>query len=93
MLDVCLCCWKNFLFQVASAVSVFFIIVSILSFCLKTHPTMRVQVIRNSTIDYVIIRNNSNDNIIVMADDLQDQYVGQSDDVIVPAKSKSQASR
>ena len=30
-------------------VSVFFIVVSILSFCLKTHPNMRVPVIENVT--------------------------------------------
>ena len=32
--------------------SVFFICVSILSFCLKTHPNLRVPVIRNVTIDW-----------------------------------------
>ena len=31
-------------------ISVFFICVSILSFCLKTHPDMRVPVIRNVTV-------------------------------------------
>ena len=31
-------------------VSVFFIVISILSFCLKTHPNMRVPVIRNITL-------------------------------------------
>jgi len=36
--------------QVTSIVSVFFIVVSILSFCLKTHPTMRVPVIRNLSV-------------------------------------------
>jgi hypothetical protein len=36
--------------QVISMFSVFFICVSILSFCLKTHPDMRVPVIRNITI-------------------------------------------
>jgi len=36
--------------QVTSIVSVFFIVVSILSFCLKTHPTMRVPVIRNISV-------------------------------------------
>ncbi|MPC81687.1 Potassium voltage-gated channel protein Shaw [Portunus trituberculatus] len=30
--------------------SVFFIVVSILSFCLKTHPNMRVPVIVNVTV-------------------------------------------
>lgn len=38
-----------FLFQVIAVVSVFFIVVSILSFCLKTHPEMRVPVLRNTT--------------------------------------------
>lgn len=33
-----------------SALSVFFIIISILSFCLKTHPSMRVPSIRNVTL-------------------------------------------
>jgi len=33
--------------QVAATMSVFFIIVSILSFCLKTHPSMRVPSIQN----------------------------------------------
>lgn len=36
-------------FQVVAVVSVFFILVSILSFCLKTHPNLRVPVIRNYT--------------------------------------------
>ncbi|CAD5114130.1 DgyrCDS3275 [Dimorphilus gyrociliatus] len=36
--------------KVVAVVSVFFIIVSILSFCLKTHPNMRVPVIENKTI-------------------------------------------
>lgn len=31
--------------------SVFFICVSVLSFCLKTHPNMRVPVIRNVTVN------------------------------------------
>ena len=31
-------------------VSVFFIVVSIVSFCLKTHPDMRVPLIRNVTV-------------------------------------------
>ena len=35
--------------QVTSGLSVFFIVVSILSFCLKTHPSMRVPVLRNTT--------------------------------------------
>ena len=38
-----------FLFQMCAIVSVFFIVVSILSFCLKTHPNMRVPVIENVT--------------------------------------------
>ena len=36
-------------FQIVAVVSVFFIVVSILSFCLKTHPNMRVPVIKNIT--------------------------------------------
>ena len=32
-------------------VSVFFILVSILSFCLKTHPNLRVPLIRNATLN------------------------------------------
>ena len=39
-----------FLFQALSIVSVFFICTSILSFCLKTHPNVRVPVVRNLTI-------------------------------------------
>ncbi|XP_014777037.1 potassium voltage-gated channel protein Shaw isoform X6 [Octopus bimaculoides] len=35
--------------KVISIVSVFFIVISILSFCLKTHPEMRVPVLRNAT--------------------------------------------
>ncbi|XP_043216149.1 potassium voltage-gated channel protein Shaw-like [Amphibalanus amphitrite] len=35
--------------KVVAVISVFFIVVSILSFCLKTHPNMRVPVIRNVT--------------------------------------------
>ncbi|XP_021365236.1 potassium voltage-gated channel protein Shaw-like isoform X6 [Mizuhopecten yessoensis] len=35
--------------KVIAVVSVFFIVVSILSFCLKTHPEMRVPVLRNAT--------------------------------------------
>jgi hypothetical protein len=37
--------------QVVAVVSVFFICVSVLSFCLKTHPNMRVPVIRNVTVN------------------------------------------
>ena len=33
-------------------ISVFFICTSILSFCLKTHPDMRVPVIRNVTVTW-----------------------------------------
>ncbi|KAG8188348.1 hypothetical protein JTE90_026965 [Oedothorax gibbosus] len=40
----------TFLNQVIGIMSVFFICVSILSFCLKTHPNMRVPVIRNVTV-------------------------------------------
>ena len=40
-----------FLFlQIISVVSVFFILTSIFSFCLKTHPNCRVPVIRNVTV-------------------------------------------
>ena len=38
-----------YIFQIVAVVSVFFIVVSILSFCLKTHPNMRVPVIKNIT--------------------------------------------
>ena len=37
-------------FQIISVVSVFFILTSIFSFCLKTHPNCRVPVIRNVTV-------------------------------------------
>jgi len=37
-------------FQIFSALSVFFIVISILSFCLKTHPNMRVPSIQNVTL-------------------------------------------
>lgn len=37
-------------FQIIGVISVFFICVSILSFCLKTHPDMRVPVIRNVSV-------------------------------------------
>ncbi|XP_052238610.1 potassium voltage-gated channel protein Shaw-like [Dreissena polymorpha] len=40
------------LFQVMGVVSVFFIVVSILSFCLKTHPDMRVPIISNLTTNF-----------------------------------------
>ena len=39
-----------FVFQIISVVSVFFILTSIFSFCLKTHPNCRVPVIRNVTV-------------------------------------------
>ena len=39
-----------FFFQIISVVSVFFILTSIFSFCLKTHPNCRVPVIRNVTV-------------------------------------------
>ena len=42
------CCFVR---QVVAVVSVFFICVSVLSFCLKTHPNMRVPVIRNVTVN------------------------------------------
>ena len=38
------------LFQVIGVISVFFIVVSIVSFCLKTQPDMRVPLIRNVTV-------------------------------------------
>lgn len=38
------------LFQIIGVVSVFFICLSILSFCLKTHPDMRVPVISNKNV-------------------------------------------
>ncbi|XP_021915556.1 potassium voltage-gated channel protein Shaw isoform X1 [Zootermopsis nevadensis] len=37
--------------KIIGVISVFFICVSILSFCLKTHPDMRVPVIRNITVN------------------------------------------
>lgn len=37
-------------FQIIGIISVFFICVSIISFCLKTHPDMRVPIIRNITV-------------------------------------------
>lgn len=42
------CC--IFCLQVVGVISVFFIVVSIVSFCLKTHPDMRVPLIRNITV-------------------------------------------
>ena len=38
-------------FQIISLASVFFIVTSILSFCLKTHPNFRVPVIKNVTVE------------------------------------------
>ncbi|XP_046374101.1 potassium voltage-gated channel protein Shaw-like isoform X2 [Haliotis rubra] len=35
--------------KIIAVISVFFIVISILSFCLKTHPEMRVPVLRNTT--------------------------------------------
>ena len=43
-------CIIFFVFQIISVVSVFFILTSIFSFCLKTHPNCRVPVIRNVTV-------------------------------------------
>ena len=37
--------------QIVSSISVFFIIASIVTFCLKTHNSMRVTVLRNVTLD------------------------------------------
>ena len=42
--------YSSFAAKMIGVISVFFICVSILSFCLKTHPDMRVPVIRNITI-------------------------------------------
>ena len=39
-----------FIFQVVGVISVFFIVVSIVSFCIKTHPDMRVPLIKNITV-------------------------------------------
>lgn len=44
-------CTTVTVFQIIGVISVFFICVSILSFCLKTHPDMRVPVIRNITVN------------------------------------------
>ena len=38
--------------QIVAVISVFFICVSIFSFCIKTHPNMRVPVIYNKTITF-----------------------------------------
>ena len=38
------------IFQVVGVISVFFIVVSIVSFCIKTHPDMRVPLIKNITV-------------------------------------------
>ncbi|XP_059146206.1 potassium voltage-gated channel protein Shaw-like isoform X6 [Physella acuta] len=40
---------RPILSRIIAVVSVFFIVISILSFCLKTHPEMRVPVLRNAT--------------------------------------------
>ncbi|XP_071141632.1 potassium voltage-gated channel protein Shaw-like isoform X12 [Mytilus edulis] len=37
--------------EVIAVVSVFFIVTSILSFCLKTHPEMRVPILKNATVN------------------------------------------
>lgn len=37
-------------FKGVAVISVFFICVSVLSFCLKTHPSMRVPFLRNITV-------------------------------------------
>ena len=42
--------YSSFAAKMIGVISVFFICISILSFCLKTHPDMRVPVIRNVTI-------------------------------------------
>ena len=42
--------YSSFAAKIIGVISVFFICISILSFCLKTHPDMRVPVIRNVTI-------------------------------------------
>lgn len=39
-----------FISQTIGVVSVFFICISILSFCLKTHPDMRVPIVKNVTV-------------------------------------------
>ena len=56
----------NFFFQSIVVISVFFIIVSILSFCLKTHPYMRTPVIRNSTVN--ITSQNSSQSWVLVKD-------------------------
>ncbi|XP_055871391.1 potassium voltage-gated channel protein Shaw-like isoform X14 [Biomphalaria glabrata] len=40
---------RPILSRIIAVISVFFIVISILSFCLKTHPEMRVPVLRNET--------------------------------------------
>ncbi len=40
-----------FHFQFISCISVIFIVVSIVTFCLKTHPNMRVPIVKNVTVD------------------------------------------
>ena len=41
---------SSLIFQVVGVISVFFIVVSIVSFCIKTHPDMRVPLIKNITV-------------------------------------------
>jgi len=43
-------CWL-LMVKVVAGISVFFIIASILTFCLKTHNSMRVTILRNITLD------------------------------------------
>lgn len=38
------------MFQVVSILSIFFIVVSILTFCLKTHPSLRIPIVRNVSV-------------------------------------------
>jgi len=42
------------LLQVVSIVSVLFVVVSIVTFCLKTHHTMKIPVVRNTTFQRAI---------------------------------------
>lgn len=44
--------YSSCLAKLIAVVSVFFIVVSTASFCIKTHPSMRVPVIRNETVHY-----------------------------------------
>ena len=45
-----ICHFFLFFLQVIGVISVFFIVVSIVSFCIKTHPDMRVPLIKNITV-------------------------------------------